>query len=120
MIEFDDIHAEPYEDEPSAPLVKRKGIGRNDLCPCKSGKKYKNCHEKADKLLLPIEMHHLFQILLSMIPGITIPQKTFDEFEDIEVQLRYDEHLQAWKIFCPRRPKKALLVPSKRPVYPRN
>lgn len=23
-----------------------KKIGRNDLCPCGSGKKYKNCHGK--------------------------------------------------------------------------
>ena len=28
---------------PSAP-VKKKKIGRNDPCPCGSGKKYKNCH----------------------------------------------------------------------------
>jgi hypothetical protein len=119
MIEFDDIHAEPVEDEPVfVPLVKRKGVGRNDLCPCHSGKKYKHCHEKADKLLLPVEMHRLLQILLSMIPGITIYQKTFDDFKDIEVQLLYDEHLRAWKIFCPKRPKQAILVPSKRPVLP--
>ena len=24
-----------------------KQIGRNDLCPCESGKKYKDCHESA-------------------------------------------------------------------------
>lgn len=24
-------------------------VGRNDLCPCGSGKKYKNCHERQDK-----------------------------------------------------------------------
>ncbi|MGX7030036.1 SEC-C metal-binding domain-containing protein [Vagococcus zengguangii] len=24
--------------------VTSKKIGRNDLCPCGSGKKYKNCH----------------------------------------------------------------------------
>ena len=26
------------------PIVKEKKIGRNDPCPCGSGKKYKNCH----------------------------------------------------------------------------
>ena len=26
------------------PVKKAKKIGRNDLCPCGSGKKYKNCH----------------------------------------------------------------------------
>ena len=28
------------------PIVKEKKVGRNDICPCGSGKKYKNCHGK--------------------------------------------------------------------------
>ncbi|MHB1694447.1 MAG: SEC-C metal-binding domain-containing protein, partial [bacterium] len=28
------------------PIVKSKKIGRNEPCPCGSGKKYKNCHGK--------------------------------------------------------------------------
>lgn len=28
------------------PIVKEKMVGRNDLCPCGSGKKYKHCHGK--------------------------------------------------------------------------
>ena len=28
------------------PIVKDKLPGRNDLCPCGSGKKFKNCHGK--------------------------------------------------------------------------
>lgn len=41
-----------YYQEPGAPAIKRQPvqvepkIGRNDLCPCGSGKKYKNCHGK--------------------------------------------------------------------------
>jgi preprotein translocase subunit SecA len=41
-----------YYQEPGAPAVRRQPvqvepkIGRNDLCPCGSGKKYKNCHGK--------------------------------------------------------------------------
>ncbi len=30
--------------QPKAPIVKDKLPGRNDLCPCGSGKKFKNCH----------------------------------------------------------------------------
>lgn len=26
------------------PIVKKQTVGRNDPCPCGSGKKYKNCH----------------------------------------------------------------------------
>lgn len=28
------------------PFVKQNNVGRNDPCPCGSGKKYKNCHGK--------------------------------------------------------------------------
>lgn len=30
------------------PLVKENKIGRNDPCPCSSGKKYKQCHLKLE------------------------------------------------------------------------
>ncbi|MGE6204075.1 preprotein translocase subunit SecA [Guptibacillus hwajinpoensis] len=30
------------------PVKKKQDIGRNDPCPCGSGKKYKNCHGKAE------------------------------------------------------------------------
>ena len=30
------------------PVHIEKKIGRNDPCPCGSGKKYKNCHGRAD------------------------------------------------------------------------
>ena len=31
------------ETEKKAPIKKEKKVGRNDPCPCGSGKKYKNC-----------------------------------------------------------------------------
>jgi preprotein translocase subunit SecA len=34
------------ENHPTAPIVVGKKVGRNDPCPCGSGKKYKNCHGK--------------------------------------------------------------------------
>ncbi|MDO5760114.1 MAG: preprotein translocase subunit SecA [Bacteroidota bacterium] len=34
------------KEEKHTPIVKEKKIGRNDPCPCGSGKKYKNCHGK--------------------------------------------------------------------------
>ncbi len=33
-------------DAPSQPVRKEKKVGRNDPCPCGSGKKYKHCHGK--------------------------------------------------------------------------
>ncbi|MEO7558012.1 MAG: SEC-C metal-binding domain-containing protein, partial [Gammaproteobacteria bacterium] len=35
------------EEHPSAPFVRdERKIGRNEMCPCGSGKKYKHCHGK--------------------------------------------------------------------------
>ncbi len=44
-----DYYTEPTEQTPQpkrAPVVAGPKIGRNDDCPCGSGKKYKNCHGK--------------------------------------------------------------------------
>lgn len=35
------------ENKKRKPFVKKENIGRNDPCPCGSGKKYKHCHGKA-------------------------------------------------------------------------
>jgi preprotein translocase subunit SecA len=32
------------EQQVTQPIVKEKKVGRNDPCPCGSGKKYKQCH----------------------------------------------------------------------------
>ncbi|MDI3328446.1 MAG: preprotein translocase subunit SecA [Alicyclobacillaceae bacterium] len=34
----------PKDDGVKKPVVNREQVGRNDLCPCGSGKKYKKCH----------------------------------------------------------------------------
>ena len=36
------------EPQASTPVRVEKKVGRNDLCPCGSGKKYKNCHGQID------------------------------------------------------------------------
>jgi preprotein translocase subunit SecA len=35
--------SETYSDEPRKPVEKAVRVGRNDPCPCGSGKKYKKC-----------------------------------------------------------------------------
>jgi preprotein translocase subunit SecA len=36
------------EQQVTAPIRVEKKVGRNDPCPCGSGKKYKNCHGQND------------------------------------------------------------------------
>ncbi|WP_079478184.1 preprotein translocase subunit SecA [Halobacillus salinus] len=38
--------SESKEEKKKSPYVKKDNVGRNDPCPCGSGKKYKNCHGK--------------------------------------------------------------------------
>ena len=40
---MDDFGEDEYDDEVLTPLKTDQKIGRNDPCPCDSGKKYKVC-----------------------------------------------------------------------------
>ena len=42
----DDVSTNSGEQKSNAPIHVEKKVGRNDPCPCGSGKKYKNCHGK--------------------------------------------------------------------------
>ncbi|MHB8232759.1 MAG: preprotein translocase subunit SecA [bacterium] len=42
VLTHNEINSEPIDKQ--KPIVKPKKIGRNEPCPCGSGKKYKNCH----------------------------------------------------------------------------
>jgi len=42
----EDYYTEPGEQVKRTPVQVGPKIGRNDPCPCGSGKKYKNCHGK--------------------------------------------------------------------------
>lgn len=39
-------HSNTQRQEVTQPIIAEKKVGRNDPCPCGSGKKYKNCHGK--------------------------------------------------------------------------
>lgn len=39
-------HSNTQQKEVTQPMVAEKKVGRNEACPCGSGKKYKNCHGK--------------------------------------------------------------------------
>jgi hypothetical protein len=38
---------------------RHKNTGRNDDCPCGSGKKYKKCHQTEDDAAISAELHRL-------------------------------------------------------------
>ena len=44
--DFDEALAASDENVPPQPVRADPKIGRNDTCPCGSGKKYKHCHGK--------------------------------------------------------------------------
>lgn len=40
-------HSKTQQQEVTQPIIAEKKVGRNEPCPCGSGKKYKNCHGRA-------------------------------------------------------------------------
>lgn len=44
--EDDDYYTDPLEQPKQRPVIAGPKIGRNDLCPCGSGQKFKKCHGK--------------------------------------------------------------------------
>lgn len=71
-------------DAPPQP-VKPKRIGRNDLCPCGSGKKYKKCCRMVDDLktaqLSEAERREFFQIWMSLIEFINDRKQIIPDFD---------------------------------------
>ncbi|NOX46742.1 MAG: preprotein translocase subunit SecA [Chlorobi bacterium] len=41
-----EAHSDTQAEQVTQPVTREKKVGRNDPCPCGSGKKYKNCHGK--------------------------------------------------------------------------
>ena len=41
-------HSNTQQKEVTQPIRVEKKVGRNDPCPCGSGKKYKNCHGRLE------------------------------------------------------------------------
>ena len=39
-------HSDTQANQPNQPVRVEKKVGRNEPCPCGSGKKYKHCHGK--------------------------------------------------------------------------
>lgn len=42
LAEAEEVHGEEVEEAPK-PVLRKNNVGRNDSCPCGSGRKYKNC-----------------------------------------------------------------------------
>lgn len=57
-----------------------RGLGRNDPCACKSGKKFKNCHETAFKIIEPVVRRFGNKDKSYVIPGIKIIELPVDQW----------------------------------------
>ena len=77
--------------------------------------------EKEEKtfMLDPVQMSQLLHILVSIVKGITIPQKTFDEYDkNVKINITYDEVNELWRIWVPTPPRKrGIVVPKKRIIH---
>ena len=72
-------------------------------------------NEIEERTLTPGEMRSLLHILLTEISGITIPQKTFDEYDpDAQINMTYDETNDLWRFWVPRPRQRGIVVPKKK------
>ena len=114
----EEYHAVPFEEAPDPvnnPEVVRKGTGRNDLCPCNSGLKYKKCHIKSEKGLLPQEMRSLMHLLIKTVRGVAVTQRMLDEYpDDAEIHISFDKNGQIWKVIVPEPTEPEVLVPRRK------
>jgi hypothetical protein len=69
-----------------------KGVGRNDACPCGSGKKYKKCHLRADEDAPPSAekraegLHRLDNALADRLVGFAV-RRFGEDFGQIDLEL---------------------------------
>ena len=76
--------------------------------------------EPEEPKLTPQNMHALLHILMTVAKGITIPQKTFDEYpEDSRINITFDEVNQLWRMWVPPpKHKRGLILHKKRIILP--
>jgi len=99
-------------------FVTRAGIGRNDLCPCGSGLKYKKCHENSAMGLLPQELRALFHLLVISTNGVAVTQKKLDKYpDDAEMIVTFDDKKEVWFFIVPK-PEPKILLHKKRIILP--
>lgn len=54
-----------------AAIERHRTTGRNDDCPCGSGKKYKKCHQAEDDALISKELHRLEEVAAAELAAKT-------------------------------------------------
>lgn len=91
--------------------------GRNDDCPCESGKKYKNCcMPKAPlKALTPGGLNKCFLLLVKATDGIVISSAEIDALDkDEELVYRHDPKDDTFHFKAVQVEKKLIVTPDKR------
>ena len=64
-------------------------VGRNDLCPCGSGKKYKKCCMKKEKVVEigQLKLNRFFQLKMQLVENMTNEMATsFSYKERMEIK----------------------------------
>jgi hypothetical protein len=100
-----------------------KETGRNELCPCNSGKKFKNCCGNPVRAINPIIVNKLMAaMVLTLKSKVAVPCSLLDTMPpDVALQIQYcgkDEtyYLQLAKIETEQKQK--LIVPKRELIVP--
>lgn len=116
------------DDKKGPKLVTNKKTGRNDPCPCGSGKKYKQCCLKKKTAEDAIKVETMLRLLYCFVEGvegssIVITKRTLDRMpkdwaERLEIKIGEYKNKPSYNVSVKQDPKKVITTPNKTIVGP--
>ena len=101
-------------------MPEEEKTGRNELCPCGSGKKHKKCCGAPDPTFDNANLGKVLHILLVKVGGLSIPADLLEKYPDMPFKAKYDRTRKTWTLsaIVPEQKGPALVAPSKRLIMP--
>ena len=96
------------------------GIGRNDPCPCGSGKKYKRCcmvapiePDKKPKMLNQVGLNRILYLMIKKAGGIVIyDAKELESSIDLKMNIAYNTEKDQFALTAVE-PQKIITLPTR-------
>ena len=103
------------------PIISTENTGRNDPCPCDSGKKYKNCCLEIDerkenpKQLNQNGLLGIFRKIIKDAGGINISFKALEQIPTDEgIKTQYDPETDSFTLSIVKIKRQKIITPNKR------
>ncbi len=105
-----------------------KEPGRNEICPCGSGKKYKKCCGRKAQMEQAMKVATMLKLLFCLVKGlkgesILITKRTVDALPDdwaasLQIEGIVIKNVEAYRISIKKEEKAKILTPNSRIILP--